>query len=77
MRGLFLGAAMVAIAASAQAQTYVWHLPPGVAPPPVPEGLILPPDLALHRCVHQRRQGAFSPLPIGIGGYRSVGLTHL
>ncbi len=44
MRGLFLGAAMVAIAASAQAQTYVWHLPPGVAPPPVPGGNPMSPE---------------------------------
>jgi cytochrome c peroxidase len=44
MRGLFLGAAIVAIAASAQAQTYVWHLPPGVAPPPIPSDNPMSPE---------------------------------
>lgn len=38
MRGLILGAALAAIAATAFAASpsYVWHLPPGVMPPPVP-----------------------------------------
>jgi cytochrome c peroxidase len=38
MRWLLLGAALVAMAAGAAAQSaaYDWHLPPGVAPPPVP-----------------------------------------
>jgi len=46
MRGLFLGAAlaMTAITAFAQAQTYVWHLPPGVAPPPVPSDNPMSPE---------------------------------
>ena len=37
MRRFLLGAAFVAMAATAAAQSpsYVWHLPPGVAPPPV------------------------------------------
>jgi cytochrome c peroxidase len=38
MRGLLLGAALMGAAAAAFAQTpaFDWHLPPGVAPPPVP-----------------------------------------
>jgi cytochrome c peroxidase len=38
MRRLLLGAALTVMAASALAQTpsYIWHLPPGVIPPPVP-----------------------------------------
>jgi cytochrome c peroxidase len=52
MRGLFLGVAlaMAAVAASAQAQTYVWHLPPSVAPPPVPaDNPMSPAKVALGR----------------------------
>jgi cytochrome c peroxidase len=38
MRGLLLGAALTAVAAAALAAPsgYIWHLPPGVMPPPVP-----------------------------------------
>jgi cytochrome c peroxidase len=38
MRGLLLGAALTAVAITAFAAPsgYVWHLPPGVMPPPVP-----------------------------------------
>ncbi|MEO8895167.1 MAG: cytochrome c peroxidase, partial [Rhizomicrobium sp.] len=38
MRGLILGAALAAITATAfpASPSYVWHLPPGVTPPPVP-----------------------------------------
>ena len=37
MRWLLFGAALMAgTAAFAAAPAYVWHLPPGVAPPPVP-----------------------------------------
>jgi cytochrome c peroxidase len=50
MRGLLLGAAMAAAATSAQAQTYVWHLPPGVTSPPVPaDNPMSPEKVALGR----------------------------
>ena len=35
-RGLFLAIAVLCAAAAARAEPYAWHLPPGVAPPPVP-----------------------------------------
>ena len=72
MRPLLLGAALMVMAASAFAQstTYIWHLPQGVVPPPVPA------DNPMSQAKVELGRRLFYDADLSLDGTTSCGTCH-